>query len=76
MFDLQGQRFLQGQEAQLYVTVEALFDLLEDAESEEAYSVDVEYDPLLGYPTDLFIDYSENTADEELGYRASGLTIG
>jgi uncharacterized protein DUF6174 len=76
VFDLEEERFLEGQQAQLYVTVEALFDILEDAESRDAFSIEVQYDPAMGFPTDFFIDYSQNTADEELGYQASNLTIG
>jgi Family of unknown function (DUF6174) len=75
VFDLAEQRLMKAQDAELYLTVDALFDLLEDAQSRNAYSIRVEYDPVLGFPTDFFIDYRENTADEELGYRAGGLII-
>lgn len=76
VFDMEEERFLNVTEAQLYVTVDALFDILADARSQDVHSIEVEYDPVLGYPTEFFIDYSENVADEELGYTASGLTIG
>jgi hypothetical protein len=34
----------------------------------EADRVDVTYDPTYGYPTDLYIDWDEGIADEEVGY--------
>ena len=75
VFDLTEERFLELNQAQLYVTVEALFDLLGDAEAQDAHFIRAEYHPVLGFPTDFFIDYSENAIDEELGYLARGLTI-
>ena len=54
-------------------TVEDLFDLIEDAYVRKAESVTVEFDPELGYPTNLSIDYSMQMADEEIGYMVSDL---
>jgi hypothetical protein len=53
-----------------YVTVEGLFDLLQDAIDRAAYRIDVEYHPEMGYPTHAFIDYEQNMADEERGFEA------
>jgi hypothetical protein len=50
------------------LTVEALFDLLDSAYRESADRVEVTYDIERGFPSDLFIDYEENVADEEIGY--------
>ncbi len=55
------------------MTVDDLFALIEDAYEREAESVDVTFDPDLGYPTSISIDYSSLMADEEMGYRVSGL---
>jgi len=52
----------------LFPRVSGLFDILEDALDRDAYRVDVTYDPETGVPIDFWIDYSENTADEELGF--------
>ena len=51
----------------LFPTVQGLFALLRAAFAEAAAEVDVSYDPALGYPTELWIDYDERVADEELG---------
>jgi len=55
------------------VTVGDLFALLEEAYDREAERVDVAFDPVLGYPTSISIDYSSRMADEEIGYRVSAL---
>lgn len=58
----------------LYKTVPELFDLIEDAIDRRAHSIEVRYDPTLGYPTYIRVDYEEFTADEEMGFDASSLT--
>lgn len=55
------------------LTVEALFDLLNEAYEQKAARIDVTYHPALGYPTSLYIDYSEQMADEEVGYTVAEL---
>jgi len=55
--------------ADLYPTVDGLFDLLAQAFGSGAHEVDVSYDPTTGVPVDFWIDYEENVADEELGMR-------
>ena len=54
------------------VTIDGLFDLIADAYRRDAARVDVAYDPALGYPTRIAIDYLEQAADEEVGYTVSG----
>jgi uncharacterized protein DUF6174 len=51
-----------------FPTVEGLFDEIESALDEGADQVRVTYDPTTGAPLDVFIDYSERTADEEQGW--------
>lgn len=53
------------------ITAEALISLLRDAYTEGAERVDAAYDPEFGYPTQLYIDYSAQIADEEVGYEVS-----
>lgn len=53
--------------SELY-TIDDLFEEIRDAISRDAYSLDVEYDAVLGYPVNISIDYSPNIADEERGY--------
>ncbi|WP_412062358.1 DUF6174 domain-containing protein [Rubrivirga sp. IMCC45206] len=55
------------------MSVEDLFELLEDAYDREAEVVEVSFDPDLGYPTAINIDYSSMMADEEIGYGVSDL---
>ena len=52
----------------LFPTVDGLFDVLRDAIEREAHRIDVTYDPISGVPLDVFIDYQQNVADEELGF--------
>lgn len=53
--------------ADAFPTVDGLFELLRSAIDADAFEVRVTYDPTLGVPIDLWIDYNEMTADEELG---------
>ena len=55
------------------LTVDGLFDVLADAYRQDAHRIEVDYDPIRGYPTSFFIDYDEHTADEELGFTVKDL---
>jgi hypothetical protein len=52
-------------------TIDGLFAILQDAIDEQAVSIRADFHPQLGYPTEAFIDYVANIADEELGFTAS-----
>jgi hypothetical protein len=54
-----------------FPTVDGLFDVLEEAVRRDAHRVDVTWDPETGVPVDLYVDYDENVADEETGYRVT-----
>jgi hypothetical protein len=56
---------------QFFPTVEELFGEIEEALDEGADEVRVTYDPTTGAPLDVWIDYSERTADEEQGWMLS-----
>jgi hypothetical protein len=58
------------QYAEGFLSVEGLFDLIDDALERGAAVVDVTYDPETGVPLDVFIDYEARMADEEMGYAA------
>lgn len=58
---------------QYYLTVDELFDFVEDAIDRKAHRITVEYDRDVGYPVSIFIDYQENAIDEEMGFEASAL---
>jgi len=51
-----------------FYTVEGLFGLLRWSIEVGADSVEVDFDPALGYPRDVLIDLDRGTADEELIY--------
>ena len=57
--------------APLFPTVDGLFGILTDAFETGAFSIDVVYDPETGVPLDVFIDYRENVADEEVGFEVT-----
>ncbi len=52
----------------LFPDVDGLFDLLENALDRDAAQIDAIFDPDWGIPVDLFIDYSREIADEEVGF--------
>ncbi len=66
--DLVTGEVLEPNEVQWYLTIDGLFDLVQDAYDRNAHDVQVEFDASRGYPTRIFIDYSEMIADEELGF--------
>jgi hypothetical protein len=53
-----------------YRTIDGLFDFLADA-YRRAEDVRVEYHPIEGYPTSVYVDYQRIVADEELGFTVS-----
>ena len=57
--------------APLFPTVDGLFQILIEAFEGGAFRIDVVYDPETGVPLDVFIDYEENVADEELGFEVT-----
>ncbi len=58
-----------------YLSVDQLFDVIQDAIDSGAHSIRVEYHVEYGYPFDLFIDYELAVADEEVGYEVTQLTF-
>jgi len=56
-------------------TVEALFDIVDNALDREVDLLEVVYDPALGYPRRIAIDYRFSTADDEVTHVVSGLEI-
>jgi hypothetical protein len=62
--------------ARFFPDVEGLFEVVEDAIERNADHLRVTYHPVYGYPSEVFIDYEERTADEELGLTVLGFTPG
>jgi len=55
------------------LTVLALFAKVEDAIDRDADRLDVRYDPRLGYPLEIAIDFIERAIDDEVTYTAAEL---
>nr|WP_313931927.1 MULTISPECIES: DUF6174 domain-containing protein [Nostoc] len=51
---------------QNYNTIPKLFNVIQDAIARQASSLDVAYNPKLGYPTKINVDYYSQIADEEI----------
>jgi hypothetical protein len=55
-------------------TVEDWFGVLDAAIQQRAENIQAAFDPVFGYPADVFIDYHSGIADEERGWRIDSLT--
>lgn len=51
----------------VFPDVEGLFDLIESAQKNKYYKVDVEYDSELGYPKLISVDINKQMIDDEFG---------
>ena len=56
-----------------YPTVDKLFKRISDAFENGAYRIDITYDPVLYYPTSIYIDEDRNVADEEYVLQVTNL---
>lgn len=61
-----GQRVTNPEFFENYNTIPKLFNVIQDAISRQAFSLDVNYSARYGYPTQINIDYNAQIADEEL----------
>ncbi|HLL52122.1 MAG TPA: DUF6174 domain-containing protein [Myxococcaceae bacterium] len=57
------------------LTVEALFDRVQEAYTRNAESVEATYDPTYGFTASVRIDYRRTTADDELSWTAKDFTV-
>jgi hypothetical protein len=57
-------------------SIQNYFDLIQQAINNEAFSIDVSYDPTYGFPTNIAIDYDQNIADDEVSYQLSNFKVG
>ena len=60
----------------IFLDIDELFALIKSAMDQKAKTINVEYDSTYGFPTNIYIDYDENIADEEVSIRASFLKFG
>lgn len=57
----------------VFPTVDGMFDFLEQAIDRGADAIEVTFDPGLGLPTSIHVDYRAGLADEEIGYELEKL---
>ncbi|EAZ89915.1 DUF6174 domain-containing protein [Crocosphaera chwakensis] len=55
-------------------TIEELFKIIKDAIQRNADEILITYDPTLGYPTRVAIDYQKILADDEITYTVKNLS--
>jgi hypothetical protein len=60
-------------ELPLYFTVNELFDFVEEAINADADEMIVSYNPLLGYPSSIFVDFVTETLNEEMAYTVTSV---
>lgn len=58
-----------------YDTVEKIFSLIEAAEKRSPDKFEVEYEPKLGYPKKVNLDYSFSGSDDEFSFRVSQFEV-
>jgi Family of unknown function (DUF6174) len=50
-------------------TIPQLFNLIARAIANDAYKLEVNYDPTYGYPNKIFVNYKRNIADDDAWYK-------
>ncbi len=68
-----GEEFATSEEQRFFPTIDQLFQLIDDAVRNHAAVLVVSYHPVLGYPTNISIDYRREVADDEFTIQASKL---
>lgn len=58
-----------------FPTIDDLFERIEEAIRDEAAALSVSYDPMLGYPTEIIIDYDYGAQHDEVTIDATGLVV-
>ena len=54
--------------ASIFPSVDEMFGVIDGAIGSRAYKLDAQYDPTLGFPSSVFIDYNAQTVDDETSY--------
>ena len=73
MVDLETQAPVTAESRGNIRTIAALFDYVEAAEAGSVATIDVTYDPTLGYPATLSVDAIAEAADDEFGLTISNV---
>lgn len=72
---LQGDEPVPEEQWAAFHTIEELFDWIEEAIERPAYQFDVTYDPALGYPTRINLDFDERVIDDEILVHVTAVTV-
>lgn len=59
--------------ARSFPSVDGLFAIVAEARARNAQTLQVSYDPALGYPSTVFIDYRGAIADDEISYTVASV---
>ncbi len=68
-----GEELATSEERRFFPTIDELFELIDEAVRSKAAVLVVSYHPVLGYPTNISIDYRREVADDEFTIQASNL---
>lgn len=52
-----------------FPSIEGLFDLLTDAAKRDPWYINMNWDPELAYPRDLYVDYDSRVINDEVSYQ-------
>ena len=55
-------------------TISELIELITASEARKPYKKTLRFDPTYGYPVEVFFDFDQNIADEELGFVITSFT--
>jgi hypothetical protein len=73
--DLAGNVIVDSTEFQYFYTIDRLFDLLEEADKQNAAQLDYSFNKDFGYPEHIYVDYSEQIADDESSFTIDSLKV-
>ena len=65
---------LTAEELQYYHGVEGLFDFVAGIDPSQVAEFQLSFDSLFHFPSDVWVDYDRNIADEEIGFRSYDFT--
>ncbi len=54
-----------------FLTIDGVFDVIQDAIDRDAAEIDVRYNSTFGYPTDVTIDFSRSRFDDDTEFQIS-----
>ena len=74
VFDIAQNQSLTDFTPGIFLTVDELFDFIQEAIDVDAAEIDVSYDSTLGYPADITVDISRRFFDDETSFQVREFT--